>query len=304
MQSSLAWLAHGSASGLIEYLSSAYQKIPNRFDLGLLLEYFPKVAALPLPQFARDEVTKALDAIGEQVPEISAAFWVLLIVLYMVVSLPFAVARSSDDMRMGIFFAIGTLFLGSQVVFASLMPTLGLRLYWTQITLGYVKVALVNAGAMILTGMLLLSTSAYDAIRLRLGKTLQETGVLLSSIGTTWNRPCDIGASAPPFLIHSGGVDVAAITDEEILQGLRRTAHMKADAAAEVETDRKSMWKKMPVGNTGSKNFISDVGEDAVLEAGSQGTTTAIPNNVSHHKSGLQLQGDLHELEDLFSSVR
>lgn len=156
--STLAWLARGDATGLLQYLSSIFQKIPSKYELGLLNEWLPRIAALPLPEFARTEFAKiqaeVMERVEETIPEVDAAFWVLLMVLPIVVAIPFSVARANKDFRLGILLAVATLFMGSQLIFGALLPTLGLRLYWTQVTAGYIKVALVNAGAMVVTGLL------------------------------------------------------------------------------------------------------------------------------------------------------
>lgn len=279
----MAWLARGDATGLLEYLPASLQKIPSRVDIGLIMEYIPKAAALPIPEFVREEAESALELIGSDIPEVSTAFWVLLIILFAIMLVPFAVGRAVDDFRIGILMAIATLFMGSQVVFASLMPTLGLRLYWTQITLGYVKVALVNAGAMVITGILFLAAPTSDAIRMRLGDVLRDVGKMLSAIASAADRPWDKAVHGIP---HTA----VARSEQEILEALRREAHARAGALSDDASYRMS------------KKALDNDSIVAELEAGGNfsGTLGAVPVPT---RSGLELQGDLHEIKDLFSSV-
>lgn len=180
---SLAWLARGQASGLLQYLPAQLQKVPSKYDLGLIAEWMPKAATLPLPDFVQEQFAKIKEEViqleADRIPVVDVGFWILLIILPIIFCLPFAVARAGDA-RLGIVIATGTLFLGSQILFATLLPTLGLRLYWTQMVAGYAKVGLVNAGAMAICGLFFLSTSAHDAVRMKLGALLEGTGALLS----------------------------------------------------------------------------------------------------------------------------
>ncbi|KAG7675079.1 hypothetical protein KSW81_002582 [Nannochloris sp. 'desiccata'] len=182
--STLAWLAGGNPNSLLQYLPERFQKIPSKRDIGLIVEWLPKITALPLPDFVQKEWREIQLEISVEeqrtFPQPSDAFYILLMVLFIVVSLPFCVARADKDFKKGILMAIATLFMGSQLIFATLMPTLGLRLYWTQITAGYIKVALVNSGAMVVTGLLFFSTSSYDNVREKLGDLLQGAGALMS----------------------------------------------------------------------------------------------------------------------------
>jgi len=182
--STLAWLAGGNPDGLLQYLPARYDKIPSKRDIGLILEWFPRLAAIPLPTWVQDEWEKIQGEISleEQLlfPQPSSWFYITIMVLFIVVSFPFCIARAGKDFKKGVLMAISILFMGSQMIFATLMPTLGLRLYWTQITAGYIKVALVNSAAMVVTALFLLSTSSYDNVREKLGCLLQSTGALMS----------------------------------------------------------------------------------------------------------------------------
>jgi hypothetical protein len=242
--STLAWLAGGNPDGLLEYLPARFDKIPSKKDIGLITYWLPRIAALPLPDFVQKEwsAIQAEVSAEEQklFPQPTDAFYILLMVLFIIVSLPFCVARADKDFKKGVLMAISTLFMGSQLIFATLMPTLGLRLYWTQITAGYIKVALVNTGAMVVTGLLLCSTSSYDNVREKLGGLLQGAGALMSKsasiISAVSSVPSlDATSDVPP------GVKVAELRDEEsILEAMAKESKILAEHDLLVHRDGKS----------------------------------------------------------------
>lgn len=277
--STLAWLARGDAMGLLQYLTSVFQKIPSKHDIALINKWLPRVAALPLPDFARAEFAKVqaevLERVEETIPEVDAAFWILLMVLPILVAIPFSVARANKDFRLGILMAVATLFMGSQLIFGSLLPTLGLRLFWTQVTAGYIKVALVNAGAMVITGVLFFATSSHDEARKKLGIVLEGTGALLSrsgsivavrAAGTKLSMQANFDAGSPTDAINKEAVchEVSALAEEETANPLRK------DGLIQAATDEES-----------STNF----------------------NVSSGLKSALDLQGDAHAVTEQLAAV-
>ena len=275
--STLAWLARGDARGLLEYLPDAFQKIPSRFDLGLLLKWIPKLAAIPLPEFVREELKKLQDDAfqltdSNVIPEVDSAFWILLMILPVIIFIPFSIARANKDFRLGILMAIATLFMGSQIVFASLLPTLGLHLYWTQVPAGYIKVALVNAGAMLVTGLLFLSTSSHDAVRCKLGALLEGTGALLSHSASivalkTTEKPLSVGSDL--------GLSTDPIVKEMVFK--------EVDASAKKDA------------------LLSDkIGPSTPLDEESQHSMHTWPTAV---KTALDLQGDAHAVTEQIAVV-
>lgn len=136
MQSSLAWLARGDAKGLLEYIPG-FEQLPDQQSLTRISETLETLSSLPIPQSIRDDIETFIQAIEMSIPKVNDGFWILLMILFIVVSLPFCIARGCGDARIGIIMAIATLFLGSQIIFASLMPILGLHLFWTQVRYSY-----------------------------------------------------------------------------------------------------------------------------------------------------------------------
>jgi hypothetical protein len=291
--STLAWLAGGNPDGLLQYLPARFDKIPSKKDIGLIVEWIPKITALPLPGFIQKEwsAIQSEVALEEQklFPQPTDAFYILLIVLFIIVSMPFCVARADKDFKKGILMAVATLFMGSQLIFATLMPTLGLRLYWTQITGGYIKVALVNSGAMVVTGLFFLSTSSYDNVREKLGALLQNTGALLSksasivsAVSTTTSSSIN---NTTPTIIEAPAVKTAELRDEEsIFDAMGKEVRLLA-----AQDHRKAA----------AISSTSSVGDD-VESNGASNHQIPVYTLV---KSAQELQGDAHLIEHALSAA-
>lgn len=114
------------------------------------------------------------------VPPVGAGFWVLLMVLPMVALIPLSLARAHKDPSVGILFAITTLFMGGQPIFATMLPAVDLTAFWKDIVSGYIKVALVTTGAMVVTGCLVYVKSAHDTVRSCMADILRSTGQRIS----------------------------------------------------------------------------------------------------------------------------
>lgn len=192
-------------------------------------EEFASLAPPILTQLESD----AFEALGESIPVIDTGFWALLIVLFAVVCLPLSIARAHTNFKIGLVMAISTLFCGSQVIFACLMPVTGIRLYWTQFVLGYVKVALVNAAAMVCAACLVYVKSSHDTARERFSETFKTCGVILSRIAGDINR-IDVGA-------RGSKADVATYDAE--CRSLRAEAIAMANATVPMVTTHATKQK-------------------------------------------------------------
>lgn len=251
--SSLAWVAHGSSKGLFHYFEEGLESpllqnltIVQDFEaeqlrtiLGQGISFVESTTtqtiARELPEFLDNFNEDIFNAVGSLFPPINNAYWALLIVFFAIVSLPFAVARAHQNLKVGILMAIATLFMGSQVVFATLTPILGIRQYWTQIVTGYIKVALVNCGAMCCTALLFFVKSSHDSVRMQMSNVLKDTGSLLSRIASNVNKQ---------ELDHKGGKqfvtedqsqnvyevvmdEVKALAEDSVLDGERKAKDTK-----------------------------------------------------------------------------
>jgi hypothetical protein len=147
------------------------------------------------PEFLREAEFALYNEAGSAIPVIKDGYWVLLIVLFTVMCIPFAIARAHENFKIGLLMAISTLFMGSQVIFACLTPILGIRDYWTQIVTGYIKVALVNGAAMVVTALLVYVRSSYDDTRSHLGSSFQTCGLILSRIASSIHQ-IEVGGSS------------------------------------------------------------------------------------------------------------
>ncbi len=213
------------------------------------------VSSLPEPlQVLGEDLYTVL---GEGIPRISTGFWVLLIVLFAVVALPMSIARASENFKIGLVMAITTLFLGSQVVFATLMPVLGVRLYWTQIVTGYIKVALVNGGGMVLAALLVYVRSSHDAAREAFGEVFKGSGVVLSGIASNVGRIKGGRAEEGGYVVDGAGC-----------VSLRNEAKRMAAETVEEVHDEKSKGKAKAKGEGDGEGDGKDDVEDSEAPKG------------------------------------
>lgn len=252
--SSLAWTAHGSSDGLYHYFEEGIENpllqnltVVNNIEeeqikqlAGWMIELIDsnvleKIAHVEPPFLVNGE-DAVYNLIGSLFPAINSAYWILLIVLFTIVCVPFAIARAHQNFKVGLLMGIATLFMGSQVVFATLTPIFGIQQYWTQIVSGYIKVALVNGGGMCCTALMIFVKSSHDKAREQMGQILQGSGALLSKISSNINQ------------ISTKSIEKDSLTpktEEQRLNSLRKEAMALADeTVAELGFKKSSHWKR------------------------------------------------------------
>lgn len=311
---SLSWLARGDAVvGILEYLPSSLQRIPSRLTIGELKvaegylqsyltlppaqlnaaisEYLGSVGnlipdGLPLPSPSQllEGIEDLIRYTESMVPNVSTAYWALLIVLYFVMSFPFAFSRGLVKSYMGLVLAIATLFMGSQVVFGSLMPILGQRLFWTQVTGGYLKVGLINVAAMIITGTLFFVRSAHDTVRTELGNVLLSCGRSLSRIASDVNSA--VSSHDAPIAASTKGDS----TEERGISDVQDRIMKQVEVAAfeSAKTWHNSMGVKEIVRNVFVRNEES-------------GAPQAV-HDVNQSKRALRIQADTYNAESALTT--
>lgn len=286
--SSLAWTAHGSSQGLYHYFNEALespilQEIPAvhnftdeelRTILGEGLALFQNVEKIsfgPVPAFIEEAGSELFSEFAAIFPPIKDGFWILLIVLFAIFSIPFAIARAHKNLKVGVLMAIATLFMGSQVIFATLMPTLGLREYWTQITSGYIKVALVSGGAMVCTAMIAFVKSSHDSAREQIGSVFKQTGLLVSHIASTIACPVEVPGKGEPIKESSL---------EDIQKAFSSEVRMLANCEASFHKPKYFFWYKKDDEESGNG-----------------------PQQMPPARSALQLRADCKPIEDTLAVV-
>lgn len=288
--SSLAWTAHGSSDGLYHYFQEGLENplLQNLTIVNDIEEEQIKQLAGQMIKFVDDNVLERVaqneppyliegeddlyNLIGSFFPAIDTAYWVLLIVLFTIVCVPFAIARAHENFKIGLLMGIATLFMGSQVVFATLTPILGIRQYWTQIVSGYIKVALVSGGAMCCTALLIFVKSSHDKAREQMGQILEDCGVLLSKISSNMNQ-VSISRDNKDFLTQKSG--------EQYLNSLRNEVRAMADdTVKKLGLGKDSQWAR------GDEEDLSDY--------------TLLPESPN----GFKLRGDCQDVEDSLALVR
>lgn len=311
---SLSWLARGDGvEGILEYLPSSLQQIPSRLTIGELKvaegylqsyltnppaqlpafvsEYLGSVqnlvpvnVTLPSPSLTLEGIEDMIRYAESRVPSVSTAYWALLIVLYFVMSFPFAFSRGLVKSYFGLVLAIATLFMGSQVVFGSLMPILGQRLFWTQVTGGYLKVGLVNVAAMVITGTFFFVRSAHDTVRTEIGNVLLSCGRSLSQIAS------DVNAAA---LSQDAPIPATGKNDSMEKEGFEQVKdrvmkHVEVAAFESAKTWHNTMGLKQIVRNLVMRNEESATGK-AVHE-------------VNQSKPAIRIQADTYDAESALTT--
>lgn len=284
--SSLAWVAHGSSQGLYHYFNEALENpilqeitaVHNfteeqlRTILGeglALFEDVEKISFGPVPAFIEEAGSELFSEFAALFPPIKDGFWILLIVLFAIFSIPFAIARAHKNLKVGVLMAISTLFMGSQVIFATLMPTLGLREYWTQITSGYIKVALVSGGGMFCAAMIAFVKPSHDTAREQTGNVFKQTGLLLSGIASTISTPVELPMKGDPM---------EEKPLEDIQKAINAEVHMLANREVSFHKPKYFFWYKDEESGNG-------------------------PRQVPPARSALQLRADCKPIEDTLAVV-
>lgn len=294
---SLSWLARGdNVEGVLEYLPSDLQQVPSRIEIAELKVaegYLQKILTIPpaeLNDFVQNYLQKLLPIpiqlpsvetvlqgvedlityVESLVTNVDTAYWVLLIILYFVLSFPFAFSRGLVKPSMGIVLAIATLFMASQVVFGALMPIFGQRLFWTQVTGGYFKVALVNIGAMIINGLLLFVQSSHDSVRRTLGNVLLNCGKLLTQLASDVN--VDNGIESTHTLGKLVGNSSRSLASSLYVQSTKEAMlrEVRAIASQPVKDDRAETHSlesgsARTIHNVGSTKMSMDIFADTLL---------------------------------------
>ncbi|KAL4854825.1 hypothetical protein ACK3TF_004517 [Chlorella vulgaris] len=216
----LAWLARGDGEALVGYLPDDLQEFPPLATLQRWQDAFASLTAVPLPPAAQDLVdglVADLSALlNDVLPPISVSYWALLMVLAAIAFVPAAAARSNPDFskarahsRLSSVIAIFTVFLSSMFVFGTLLPLLGVKLFWETIVIGYYKVALVAGAANALAGVVLCVRSSHDDVRRGCAAVFSGLGLHISRLGTAASGAA---VSTPPH-VGDGEKKAIAVVD-------------------------------------------------------------------------------------------
>lgn len=209
----LAWLARGDAEALVGYLPDDLQEFPPLATLQRWQDAFASLTAVPLPPASQDLVdglVADLSALlNDLLPPISVSYWALLMVLAAIAFVPAAAARSNPDFAKSSVIAIFTVFLSSMFVFGTLLPLLGVKLFWETIVIGYYKVALVAGAANALAGVVLCVRSSHDDVRRGCAAVFSGLGLHISRLGTAASGAA---VSTPPH-VADGEEKAIAVVD-------------------------------------------------------------------------------------------
>jgi len=177
---SLSWLARGND---VESLMD----VAKRLNLDDLREYLfverDFFRAVPL---LYEDIELVLEENNERV---SSTYWILVIVLFGVMSFPWAWVRVMGENNLKIGMAtMGYSLMSAVATFALIMPVTGQYMFWTLVFGGFLKASLVAMLGTFLSGILIYVRSSHDELRKSLANVLQEAGKTLSHVNSCFHE--------------------------------------------------------------------------------------------------------------------
>lgn len=189
---SLAWLARGSAEGILTYEYTGATLTPG--EENLVQSYLKDASFTKIPNNG-DELNNGLvPKLEESLEEfnsktVSSAFYILLIVFHICCSIYMSRCRTMESDFMST--ARGTLshiFLSVMSTLAMLLPLLGQHKYWSSIIGGNLKGVTITMFGAIAGPMLVYVQSAHDNLRRNLGEVMINSGKFLTAQASVWHQ--------------------------------------------------------------------------------------------------------------------
>jgi hypothetical protein len=167
---SLSWLARGDGVvAIFDARDELKDSLPNSFNSTADLY---------------DAIVEAADSIESvDSQRAGAQFWILLLVLYGIFTVPFAWVRGTTKNPLKISMSvIGTTFVVLLTSLGMLVTVVGQHGLWTHIFGSMLKSLLVGMLGMFLSGVLVYVSSSHDCLRESVGRALRDCGRTLSHV--------------------------------------------------------------------------------------------------------------------------
>ncbi len=192
---SLSWLARGSARSLFEI--AADMELPN------ITNYFDGQGDLSgAIEFLYEDIQVIREADMMRIPTV---FWVLLIVLFGILTIPWAWIRSTATNPLKISSSVISLALTCSVaVFGIVIPVTGQHALWTLVFGGFLKAACIAMLGVILGGTLIYVRSAHDELRKCYAGVIKDAGNNISHVTACLQESMHVAASAKSSLRNIG----------------------------------------------------------------------------------------------------
>lgn len=190
---SLSWMARGQG---IESLVD----ISKQLNLPDLKEYLlvERDFFRAVPLLYRD-IEMVLEDNNKD--HVSSTYWILVIVLFAVMSLPWAWVRSMEENNLKIGMAtMGSCLMSSLATFALVMPVTGQYMFWSIVFGGFLKASLVAMLGTFLSGFLVYVRSSHDELRKKLAHVLEDAGKTLSHINSCFQESMQQAVEAKSFI--------------------------------------------------------------------------------------------------------
>jgi hypothetical protein len=190
---SLAWLARGSAEGILTYTPPVNASLLTPEEDDLVRSYLKDASFITIPASGRNDLIPKLEQSLEEFDQntVSSSYWAIILVLHVFFSLYMAGCRTLVVDYMGM--ARGTVahvYMSVILTLCVLMPLLGQYKYWTQIIGGMIKAVSVTMFGCIAGPLLVYVQSAHDNTRLDLADAFVKVGRYLSVKASVLHASC------------------------------------------------------------------------------------------------------------------
>jgi len=183
----LAWLARGDATAVLEYAYDNNDSISILGEPGKYESYLKDAAWNPIPYWwgnATADAVRLLEVLNSET--VSAGFWALLMVLYAIFSVVYSYSRGFFKGLEFMYSLISIVMMSMIVVLGGgLMPMLGQRLFWDHVVGAFIKALLLVCGGMFFSGTLVYVNSSHDEVRERTAMLLVRMGQSMSWLSSS-----------------------------------------------------------------------------------------------------------------------
>eukprot|EP00889_Picochlorum_renovo_P001809 jgi/Picre1/28839/NNA_004236.t1 len=145
---------------------------------------------------------------------VSTAYWVLVLVLFAILTTPWAWMRSTshNSLTVGVSIISFTLTL-TVASFALMMPISGQYEFWTSTYGGFLKATCVSMLGTFLSGLIIYVRSAHDEVRKIYARAIRDAGRTLSHVVSCMQEAMDASASDQVALVHVSSKSLQHIGD-------------------------------------------------------------------------------------------
>lgn len=185
---SISWLSRGSGVKSLLEIASELQLPSFSAYFNGIGDFFDVIDAI------YKDIALILEADTTSVPTI---YWVLVLVLFAILTLPWAWMRSTSRSSLAAGISVMSLSLSCVItIFGLLMPVSGQYAFWTLVYGGFLKASSICMLGTILSGVVIYVKSAHDELRKGYAGVLREAGKTISHVSSCMQESMRVAASS------------------------------------------------------------------------------------------------------------